>query len=48
MGMCELFQEIEKEVSGKLGLVYDREEAENSFGYLKHVRELPADAREVY
>lgn len=48
MEMCELFREIAGEVSERLGLIYDREEADNSLGYLKHVRELPGDAKEIY
>ena len=48
MGMCELFQEVADEVSEKMEFEYDKEEADNSLGYLKHVRELPKNAREVY
>ena len=46
--MCELFEEIAMEVSGKLNLTYDLVEAENSKRYIKHVRELPSDAEEIY
>ncbi len=46
--MCELFEEIAMEVSGKLNFTYDLVEAENSKRYLKHVRKLPSDAEEIY
>lgn len=46
--MCDLFEEMAHEVSDKYGFSYNGEEAANSYGYLKHVRPLPKDAREIY
>ena len=46
--LCDLFQETAVEVSEKLGLPYDFTEAENSYGYLKHIRALPPNATEIY
>lgn len=48
MVMCNLFHETALEVSEGLELSYDRQEAENSWNFLKHVRELPEDARAVF
>lgn len=48
MVMCNLFHETALEVSEGLKLSYDRQEAENSWNFLKHVRELPEDARAVF
>lgn len=48
MSMCVLFDETACDVANRLGLVYDLKEAEAAFSYLKHVRELPSDADEVY
>lgn len=48
MLMCELFQEVADEVCEKMEFEYDKKEADNSLGYLKHVRELPEDASGVY
>ena len=46
--MCDLFQEAAWELEEKWGFVYNREEAEASYGFLKHVRTLPKDAKEIY
>ena len=46
--MCNLFHEVAGFVSGELGFFYDMTEASNCMGYLKHVRELPGDAKQVY
>lgn len=46
--MCDLFQNIALEVAQKQGFAYDFVEAENSLSFLKHVKELPADAEEIY
>lgn len=46
--MCDLFEEVAQEVAGKYGFSYNEEEAANSYGYLKHVRTLPKDAKEIY
>lgn len=45
---CELFDETAAETAEKLGYTYDTTEARNSFDYLKHVKNLPCDAKEVY
>lgn len=46
--MCGLFDETAREVGGKLGFSYDVVEADNSRGYLEHVRNLPADAAVIF
>jgi len=46
--MCDLFNEIAKEVAEKMNVRYNETEAENSLGFLRHVSQLPADAREIY
>ncbi len=46
--MCDLFDELGKELGTVFGYPYNSTEAENSRGYLEHVRRLPKDAREVY
>lgn len=43
---CELFNTVAIEVSIKLGYVYDIQEAENSYNYLKYVRNLSRDLEE--
>lgn len=46
--MCDLFEEIAIQVSKKLNFSYDSIEADNSKGYLKHIRALPPDADTIY
>ena len=46
--MCDLFEEIAIQVSKKLNFSYDLIEADNSKGYLKHIRALPPDADTIY
>lgn len=46
--MCELFEETAKNVASELNFDYNLEDACNSMEYLKHVRQLPKDAKEVY
>ncbi len=46
--MCQLFHQLAGEVGEQMGSCYYVEEGEASFEYLKHVRELPKDARGVY
>lgn len=48
ISMCSLFDRIAGEVALALQFTYDRVEAENSWEYLEHVRNLPGDAAEVY
>lgn len=46
--MCDLFQTTAIELSKKQGIIYDFKQAENSLSFLQHIRELPADAKEIY
>lgn len=46
--MCDLFDEVAREVAEDLGFTYNQAEAAAGYGYLKHVRSLPEDARSVY
>lgn len=46
--MCDLFEEVAKEVGNKLGYFYHEEEAVLSRSYLEHIRRLPKDAKEIY
>ena len=45
--MCDLFQNIAVEFSKKMNFSYDFQQAENSLLFLKKIRILPADAREI-
>lgn len=46
--MCELFDAIAKELAGNMEFEYNEIEANNSLQYLKDVKILPKDAKEVY
>lgn len=46
--MCDLFHETAQELEKCWGYVYNLEEAEASYGFLKHVRTLPKDAKEIF
>lgn len=46
--MCTLFDETARKNAETLGLRYHLEEAENCQSYLRHVRNLPRDAAEIY
>ena len=46
--MCDLFQEVAGQLSQQLNLTYDWQEATNSRLFLDHIRQLPADASEIY
>ena len=48
MVMCGLFDRTAKDIEKCLGYSYDNETAEGSWGYLRHVRQLPRDAEGVY
>lgn len=48
MEMCGLFDQTAREAAEWFGFPYNVSEAENCMNYLKHVRRLPADAKEVY
>lgn len=45
---CDLFLEVSKEVAEKYGYAFQEEEALGSYGFLKHVHNLPKDATEIY
>lgn len=46
--MCELFNEVANFVSESLGYEYNCDEADKSFEFIKHTRQLPRDAKEIY
>lgn len=46
--MCDLFNEIANELVIYYGFCYDAEEANASYGFLKHVYRLPKDATQIY
>jgi aminoglycoside 6-adenylyltransferase len=46
--MCDLFDEVAKEVADKLGYYYNQEEADSSRSFLEHIRRLPKDAEKIY
>ena len=45
---CELFDEIAPAVGEAFGFMYNKEEADKSFAYIKHIKELPRTATEIY
>lgn len=45
---CELFDEIAPDVGEAFGFKYNKEEATRSFAYIKHIKELPQMAAEIY
>ena len=44
--MGELFKDISREISHRLGFVYNQE-AERCFSYLIHISQLPKNAKEI-
>lgn len=46
--MCDLFQSTATELSKNQNFVYDFDQAKNSLSFLQHIKELPADAQEIY
>lgn len=46
--MCELFDKTAKGTSRALNFIYETEEANASFEYLKHIRQLPKDTKAIY
>ena len=46
--MCQLFHDIALELERTQGLSYNLQEADASFGFLKHIRELPQDAASIF
>lgn len=45
---CGLFAETAPAVGEALGYAYDRREADASFAFVRHIRELPGDATGIY
>lgn len=46
--MCGLFNSVAEFVAGELGYTYNKKEAKAAEEFLKHVKNLPQDAKEVY
>lgn len=46
--MCDLFDDIAKEIAGKMSIKYDEIQAKNSLKFLKDVQLLPKDAKKIY
>lgn len=46
--MCDLFNDIAKDVSNNMNVKYNEIEADNSLRFLKDVHLLPKDAKEIY
>lgn len=46
--MCELFDMVANFVSKSLGYEYNSDEANKSFEFIKHTRQLSRDAKEIY
>lgn len=45
--MCDLFADVARELEKCWGHVYNSEEAEASYGFLRHVHGLPKDAEQI-
>lgn len=45
--MCELFDEVALLVGKEFDFEYDSEEAKKCYSYMKHLRQLPKDAKEI-
>ena len=45
--MCGLFGEAARAVASRFSFAYPEDEARRSFDYLRHIRDLPGDAREI-
>lgn len=46
--MCDLFNDIAKDVACKMNIKYNQTEANNSLKFLKDVQLLPKDAKQIY
>lgn len=46
--MCDLFNDVAHELQEKYGFIYNEAEASASYNHLKHVRNLPKNATEIY
>ena len=45
---CELFMEVAPKVGEALGYKYNIEEASRSLAFIKHIKDLPKDAKHIY
>lgn len=45
---CQLFEEIAPKVGKSLGYDYNYDEAKRSFEFIKHIKELPRNATDIY
>lgn len=48
LSMCDLFDSVTKYVAEHLEYTFDTEEGKSAAAFLKHVKELPKDATEIY
>lgn len=46
--MCDLYREVALKVAGHLDFVYNLEEDQNVMEHLRHIRNLPKDAKKMY
>lgn len=46
--MCDLFNVVAREISGRMAVSYNQVEADNSFKFLRDVRLLPKEATSIY
>ena len=46
--MCDLFNDIAKDIACKMNIKYNETEANNSLKFLKDVHLLPKDAKKIY
>ena len=46
--LCALFHQTALEVAQNLDFSYDRAEAQASWGFFRHVKDLPRDAKEIF
>lgn len=46
--MCDLFDDVAREVSMRIGVEYNTVEARNSLKFLRDVQGLPKDAKDIY
>ena len=45
---CRLFDSAARRVCSALGLAYDEKSAASSMSFIKHIKELPGSAKEIY
>lgn len=46
--MCDLFNVVAREISGRMAVSYNQDEADNSLKFLRDVRLLPKEATSIY